>query len=124
MSDKLLHVVSEICKRKGLHGKIMQDEAGKVHIFDCLHWTDECAYMLRFLLPNAVLSVEHSVSSLSNFVLVVQDEYALKKADSSRRRMLMAILFTFFFYIALVFLNNYLPANCAYSDYWLGLLRP
>jgi hypothetical protein len=79
--------------------------------------------MLRFLLPNAVLSVEHSVSSLSGFVLVVQDEFALKKADSSRRRMLMVLFFTFVFYITLVFLHQYIQENYIYSDFLLGFFK-
>jgi hypothetical protein len=103
----LMSTVSEICKVKGLTGKIMQDETDSVYIFDCMNWTEECAYMLRFLLPNALLSVENSVSSLSGFVLIVRHEYTPQKASSSRRRMLAAILITCLVYFLLALLHAY-----------------
>ena len=98
-----LDIVSEICRVHNLHAKVYQDDGDKIYIFDCLHWPPECSHMLRLLLPNAILSVESSASSLSRFVVVVTPESSSHKTRSSRRRMLLAVLLTALIYALLVF---------------------
>jgi hypothetical protein len=93
----MLDIVSNICKLTGVKAKVMQDEKGIVYVYDCHHWSQECAYMLRFLCPDAVTSVESSVVSLSGFIVAVhQQPHSL-----SRRRMLIAIASTVVIYLGL-----------------------
>jgi hypothetical protein len=112
----LLDVASEICKLNGTRGKVMQDAVGKVYIFDCHHWSEECTHMLRFLCPNAVLSVESSVASLSGFVVVVQQEQK-NKARMFRKRMLVAVGITALIYTVLAFARVFSPR---WLDYLSG----
>jgi len=94
----MLAEITEICKLMGTKAKAVQDEKGHVYVYDCFHWSEECAHMLRFMLPDAVLSVESAVTSLSGFVLVLhQQPHRL-----CRRRMLSAIFITILIYIVLL----------------------
>jgi len=93
----MLDTVSEICKLMGMKAKVMQDEKGCVYVYDCHHWSQECAHMLRFMCPDAVLSVESSAVSLSNFVLAVHQQ----PHNLCRRRMIIAVALTIAIYIAL-----------------------
>jgi hypothetical protein len=103
----ILEIVSEICRLHDLRAKVMQDDDGRVYIFDCMHWTEECAYMLRFLLPNAAFSVESSVSSLSQFALVVRSESTAQSLRSSRQRMYLAAACTVLVYVLLLLPGRY-----------------
>ena len=103
----LLETVTEICKLKTTtRPKVMQDELGKVYVFDCYHWSDECAYMLRVLCPNAVMSVESAACSLSGFAIVLQLQDAPHKGHVlCRRRMVGAVVITALVYGALAWLH-------------------
>ena len=95
----MLDTVSNICKLTGVKAKVMQDEKGYVYVYDCHHWSEECAYMLRFLCPDAVTSVESSVVSLSGFIVAVhQQPHGL-----CRKRMLIAVASTVVVYLGLFF---------------------
>ena len=103
----LLEAVSQICKVKTTtKTKVMQDEMGRVYVFDCYHWSEECAYMLRFLCPNAVVSVEAATSSLSGFVIVLQQE-TLMRTHQFHKRMFVAIVFTLTVYTLIACLHTY-----------------
>ena len=109
----LLDTVSEICKLK-TRGKVLQDEAGRVHIFDCFHWTEECAHMLQFILPNAIVSVESCISSLSGFVLLVQHP---PKSQALRQRILWAVCLTLLTYACLYFLYHSNDAKTCFLSF-------
>jgi hypothetical protein len=118
----LLENVSEICKMKGVKAKVMQDENGKVYIFDCHHWSMECSCLLHFLCPNALMSVESALSSLSHFVIVLhEDDSSLNHTDgvnrksSSARRMYGAIIITILIYALLIYFHVY---DLSYSSIW------
>ena len=100
----MLDIVSEICRLTGMKAKVMQDEKGCIYVYDCFHWSEECAHMLRFLCPDAVVSVESAVTSLSGFVIAVhQQPHRL-----CRRRMLGAVAATLAIYAGLFVLHWWL----------------
>ena len=107
-AQRLLDAASEICQLKTTtRTKVLQDEQGRVYIFDCNHWSDECAYLLRFLCPNALVTVESSVSSLSGFIVVLQQETAASKGRQTQKRVLVAICTTLFIYFVIICLHFY-----------------
>ena len=91
----------------------MQDEHGKVYVFDCHHWSMECSCLLHFLCPNALISVESASSSLSHFVIVLhEDDSSLNhgggnKKKGVRRRMYGAVIITIFIYVLLIYFHVY-----------------
>jgi hypothetical protein len=96
-SRLLFDTVSQICKIKPVRGKLLQDAAGKVYIFDCHHWSPECSDLLHYLCPNALLSVESATSSLSGFVVVVHHE-PCTRTFMTNRRIWLAIFLLLVFY--------------------------
>ena len=109
---QLLEAVSEIISHKG---KVLQDETGKVYVFDCHHWSDECSYQLRFLCPDALVGVESAVSSLSGFVIVLQQHEPHHKAYVSWRRMCMAVTVTTLIYLLILGLHYYYQTDITYA---------
>lgn len=87
----LREVVMRICDEVG--GSAVQHSNGNVHVLHCPFWTCRATAILQRECPNATISVESSVSSLSGFVVVAHQKKNLRGA--TRRRLFIAGLSTF-----------------------------
>ena len=63
-------VMLRVCDEIG--GSAVQHSDGSVHVLHCPHWSARATAMLYRDCPDAVISVRSSVSSLSGFIVVVQ----------------------------------------------------
>jgi hypothetical protein len=86
----LRSTVMRICDEVG--GSVVQHSNGNVHVLHCPLWTCRATAILQRECPNATISVESSISSLSGFIVVAHQK---KKLIGTGRRLFIAGLSTF-----------------------------
>jgi hypothetical protein len=86
----MLHkAVLEVCRLKLPRAKVVCGEEGKIYVYHCDFWSEECTYLLDYYCPNAVLSMETSSASLTGFVVVVREAQLW---EWTRQRLMLALL--------------------------------
>ena len=104
---QLIQSVQEVCDQTRTSARLVQHSNGKVYAFDCHEWSAKAASLFRFQQPNAIVCVEQSVSSLSGFVLIIEE----KRAKHASSRILVALTATFFVYAVLWVLYAHTAAS-------------
>ena len=95
--------VKAACDQTKTSARLVQHTSGKIYVFDCPKWSNSVASVFKFKQPNAVICVEQASSSLSGFVLVIEE----KKAKNVVYRIWASLFATLIVYAFLWFLLHY-----------------
>jgi len=100
--------VKAACDQTKTSARLVQHTSGKIYVFDCPKWSNSVASVFKFKQPNAVICVEQASSSLSGFVLVIEE----KKAKNVVYRIWASLFATLIVYAFLWFLLHYDEQGC------------
>ena len=95
--------VKAACDQTKTSARLVQHTSGKIYVFDCPKWSNNAASVFKFHQPNAVICVEQASSSLSGFVLIIEE----KKAKNVMYRIWASLFATLIVYAFLWFLLHY-----------------
>ena len=95
--------VKAACDQTKTSARLVQHTSGKIYVFDCPKWSNSVASVFKFKQPNAVICVEQASTSLSGFVLVIEE----KKAKNVVYRIWASLFATLIVYAFLWFLLHY-----------------
>ena len=100
----LLNEVQDICTQTNTTARLVQQSNGRVFVYDCPEWTSKTTALLLFRRPNASLSVQPSLISLSGYILIIQDKI---KARFVGTRVFTAVVATILLFCCITFLCHY-----------------
>jgi len=119
LSQNMESVVENIMSKTNTHGRLVSQSSGsKVWVYDCPHWSQKTSSYLNFCYPNIVTSVEQCSSSVSGFVIILEEKkhsYALFR---------VCIAFSFIVFLSLVLYVYYnLDMNASEFLNWKLLVQ-
>jgi len=95
--ENLWQSVKMACDQTKTNARLVKHTNGKIYIFDCPKWSNHVASIFKFQHPNAIICVEQASSSLSGFVLIIEE----KKTKHVTYRIWASLMATFVVYIFL-----------------------
>jgi len=98
--ETLCDSVCAICKKSGFDNfRLVEHSNGCLFVYDCPHWSSLASRHLQLKHPNVLVSIKSSTSSLSGFVIVIE--------ESNKREMWNGLICASALTVSYVVLNEY-----------------
>lgn len=72
--NKLECILERAMAKTDTCGRIVMHSSGKILVYDCACWSNKISSMIQFRYPNLMVSVEQNLSSLSGYVIVLEEK--------------------------------------------------